>query len=466
MVSFRASARNVQDPVHGTMAFTGLSTIVVDLLGTPELSRLRHIKQLGLASFVFPGADHSRFQHSVGAAYTAKRFVEHLRSSGIDTTAEVLLPDESIVRDAAVAGLLHDLGHGPFSHVWEKHVIGDHFDRANWVCSLGLDFLNIDWNTKKWHEIVSLGLINWEDGALYERLSREEQGFPQRISRLLCGNGWPAYISPLLDGDVDVDRMDFLLRDSLFAGVTYGRIDIERLIECSRITHTPNSSGGRRRLALAFNERRGLNAIEQLLVGRRAMYRSVYLHKTVRAGEIHLGRVLHRLGVAVAEKRFTPRDPVLERALGGEALRQDEILRLTDGAVWALLVEVEEAIHELDKEDRDLTDLMTRFRSRNWLKLIAAGPRVAALRDQEDHGTQISAAIRSVIPEVSGMNHFVFDRCEYPGLLGRHRDDVFLERDGGELISLAASGLFSSRAEEVVRLYAPAEAMHAVRSLL
>jgi HD superfamily phosphohydrolase len=131
--------QRIQDSIHGLMEFRGMETLVVDVLRTPELQRLRRIRQLGLAHLVFPGAEHSRLVHSLGAAWLAVRFGRQL----IDTTRgfliDVLRPSPSSIRDFAVAALCHDLGHGPLSHAWEREVIGDKYDFDKWAAKLGLN---------------------------------------------------------------------------------------------------------------------------------------------------------------------------------------------------------------------------------------------------------------------------------------------------------------------------------------
>src|SRR5262245_43152849 len=128
----------IQDTVHGMMEFRGMETLVVEVLRTREIQRLRRIRQLGLVHLVFPGGEHSRLVHSLGVAYLAVLFGRQLRDSILDSVSSFLLPDETAIRDFALAALFHDLGHGPLSHAWEREIVGEGYDIARWKNGLGL----------------------------------------------------------------------------------------------------------------------------------------------------------------------------------------------------------------------------------------------------------------------------------------------------------------------------------------
>ncbi len=114
----RSGIQRIQDPVHGLMEFEGMETAIVEILRTPEMQRLRRIRQLGLTHFVFPGAEHSRLVHSLGTAYLAVKFGRHIADISKKYYVPSLCTDESAIRDIAIAALCHDLGHGPMSHPW------------------------------------------------------------------------------------------------------------------------------------------------------------------------------------------------------------------------------------------------------------------------------------------------------------------------------------------------------------
>src|SRR5579862_3727203 len=132
----KAGVQRIQDPVHGLMEFRGMETLVIDILRTPEIQRLRRVRQLGLAHLVFPGAEHSRLVHSLGAAWLAIRFGRQLAESSGSVLTDVLLPNSSSIRDLAIAALCHDLGHGPLSHAWEREVITSSWDYEAWAKKL------------------------------------------------------------------------------------------------------------------------------------------------------------------------------------------------------------------------------------------------------------------------------------------------------------------------------------------
>src|SRR3984893_4354238 len=130
------ATQRIQDSVHGLMEFHGMEKVVIEVLRTPEIQRLRRIRQLGLAHLVFPGAEHSRFVHSLGASHLVIRFCKQLRENQGDDLFKFFIPDVESIRDMAVAALCHDLGHGPLSHMWEREIVGDDYDCIKWANSL------------------------------------------------------------------------------------------------------------------------------------------------------------------------------------------------------------------------------------------------------------------------------------------------------------------------------------------
>jgi len=180
----RTRIQRVQDSVHGLMEFHGMETSVVEVLRSPELQRLRRIRQLGLAHFVFPGAEHSRLTHCLGAAHLAIKFTRQLQEAANGFLIPFLTPNQTSIRDAALAALCHDLGHGPLSHVWERVVVGESFDRERWLRALGLSPDPL-LEKLKWHELVGQALLAWPDGYLHKLLEQQEEGTSSRIRHLL-----------------------------------------------------------------------------------------------------------------------------------------------------------------------------------------------------------------------------------------------------------------------------------------
>jgi len=271
----------VHDPVHGAIKVSGLT---LDLLESAEVQRLAHIKQLGLAHLVFPGANHTRLEHSLGAMSISERLGEELE-----------LPDADRA-DLSVAAMLHDVGHGPFSHTLEGVV--------NAV--LGFD-----------HVQHGMRIIRGEADALPPGDRRElgdpapvveiiaGAGFdPQRIASLLEpahgptlfdyeegrrptdgeGAGGARHLRQLIAGAVDVDQIDYLMRDAHYTGVAQGVIDVDRLLQ-TLVVHEGE-------LCI---DRSGVSALEGMLVARGLMFTSVYLHRAARIAELMLARAVERL---------------------------------------------------------------------------------------------------------------------------------------------------------------------------
>jgi HD superfamily phosphohydrolase len=233
----------INDPVHGFIIIP--TDFIFDLLEHPYIQRLRRIKQLGLTSFVYPGATHSRFQHALGAVHLMALAIDNIRQKGTTITEE-----EAEAATAAI--LLHDIGHGPFSHALEKSIIA------------GLT-----------HEDLSVMLMN--------NLNEEFEG-KLDLALKIFNNTYPKkFLHQLVSGQLDMDRMDYLMRDSFYAGVAEGTIGTERIIKMLNVVDDQ-----------LVVEAKGIYSIEKFLIARRLMYWQVYFHKTVIAAENLLLQVLSR----------------------------------------------------------------------------------------------------------------------------------------------------------------------------
>jgi len=235
-----------------------VSGLILDLIKTPEFQRLRSIKQLGLAYLVYPGANHSRFEHSLGTYNIAKRLATEL---GLSEEEKTLLE---------TAALLHDIGHGPFSHTFEQ--IYEHYVRE-------YDHMHLGQN-------IILGKIDIIDGEIEERQFIPEildfYGYrPKEVADLILGKYEKRYLGQALHGDVDVDQLDYLVRDAHYTGVAHGIIDLERLLKVMKIHNNE----------LVVDEK-GVEAVEGMMVARALMYSRVYFHHTVKIAEGMLTRAL------------------------------------------------------------------------------------------------------------------------------------------------------------------------------
>ena len=251
----------INDPVFGFITLP--SELLYDLLQHPLVHRLTRIKQLGLTSYVYPGTQHTRFQHSLGALHLMTEAIKTLQNKGNEIT-----DDEANAVYAAI--LLHDLGHGPFSHTLEDFFFTNHS-----------------------HEEVGLALI--------EQLNQDFNGKLDLTLQILRGTYPKGYLHELVSGQLDMDRLDYLRRDSFFSGVTEGNIGSARIIKMLNIKND--------KLVV---EAKGIYSIENFLMSRRLMYWQVYLHKTAYAAEIMLHKTMLRA------RYVAQQDPTL---FGSESLR-------------------------------------------------------------------------------------------------------------------------------------------------
>ena len=242
----------INDPVFGFLSIP--NDLIYDVLQHPYVQRLNRIRQLGLSYLVYPGATHSRFGHSLGAMHLMQEAIRSLRLKGVDITEQ----EETA---AMIAILLHDIGHGPFSHVLE-HTIVD-----------GVT-----------HEDISLLMMLRINEDLHGQLD---------TAIAIFKNEYPKhFLHQLISSQLDVDRMDYLCRDSFFTGVQEGRVASERLLKMLDVRDD--------KLVVQI---KGIYSVEKFLVARRLMYWQVYLHKTSVAAEQHLIKILSRAKELARESR-------------------------------------------------------------------------------------------------------------------------------------------------------------------
>jgi HD superfamily phosphohydrolase len=264
--------------------------LLFKLLGAAEFQRLRRVRQLGMAHLAYPGADHSRYGHSLGAMETARRILDCLRRDhAIDEAAEIA---------CLAAVLLHDLGHGPFSHVFER-VSGIH------------------------HERITLQIIQDPGGEVHRLLAEYDPQLPARVADLVSGQGRRTFFHDILSSQLDADRLDYLLRDNLMTGSRYGDYDLNWLLHALTIDPTTG------RLAITW---KGVSAVEAYLQSRYHMYRNVYFHKVVRSAEAMVKLSLQRARLLAVQDRlpWPPREHVVFKSLLGQRLSTDEFTDLDD----------------------------------------------------------------------------------------------------------------------------------------
>jgi len=282
----------IRDSIHGDIKFKGL---FLDLLETPEIQRLYNIRQLGLAHLVFPGAHHTRLEHSLGTYNIASK------------AAEILNLDKNDREIITCAALLHDIGHGPFSHTLESILRDtldvDHIDLTEKLI-LG-EYEIFESEEKKF--ITSSGV--------YELLDKNNINHKE-LADIIRGKTYrKPYLSQLLNSTIDVDQLDYLIRDAYYTGVAYGVIDIERLLQ-TLIIHDNN-------LAIM---RKGVGVVENILMARGLMYSSVYFHKTVRIAELMLSKAIEMLPDAKPFEFFKMTDSELINDLKRMGSFQHEVV--------------------------------------------------------------------------------------------------------------------------------------------
>ncbi len=265
----------IRDPVHNIITFDGTpyDRLLLNLINTVEFQRLRRIKQLGMSELVFPGANHSRFSHSIGVMNTAQRILDR-----IEKVSGTKLTDEHRVAVLA-ASLLHNIGHGPFSHTFEK--VSD-----------------------ERHEVRTLEIIGDSSTEVHHRLSEFERQLPVTLAAFFDEDMEesrrdaviPPHLTQVVSSQLDADRFDYLLRDSHATGTDYGRFDLSWLIE-----HLYLDSDKRR----FYLSHKSLMAAEAYVFARYHMYRTVYFHKTTRSAEVML-RLLFRRYRELLDVAATP----------------------------------------------------------------------------------------------------------------------------------------------------------------
>ncbi len=329
----------LRDPVHGLVAFEGPEERVIEaLMDTAEVQRLRRIRQLGVTSLAFPGAEHSRFVHALGAAFVMKQLLVRLRalqdSLPID---QHVTPDRA--QEALAAAFVHDLGHGPLSHLFEESIPG-----------------------APAHETWTERIVLDPSTGVHKVLATIDSGLPARVADLVQGRHPLAYLAKAVSGEFDVDRCDYLLRDAHATGVRYGLYDLDWLLRSLRFA--PRADGASSP-ALAIDGAKGLPAIETFITARLFMFQQVYLHKATRSAEWMVRTILGR-AVAVlrsgAQLKGTPA-AVLTGARQ-DSIRLGDYLELDDGVLWEAIRSWEGAA------DAPLADLCKRIRARALFKTV------------------------------------------------------------------------------------------------
>lgn len=308
----------INDPVYGFINIPG--GLIFDLIEHPYFQRLRRIKQLGMTYLVYPGAVHSRFQHTIGAMHLINMAIEVIRGKGHEITEEE-------AEAAQIAILLHDIGHGPFSHALESCIIP----------SLP-------------HEQLSLMFMQQLNSGFNGKLDLAIKIFKNQYHK--------KFLHQLISGQLDMDRLDYLRRDSFFTGVTEGVVGSERIIKMLQVVDDN-----------LVVEAKGIYSVEKFLVARRLMYWQVYLHKTVVVAELILVKALERMKYLHQNKLFATDNPYFNYFLADNQLNNPaEIIKnfnmLDDYDIIYLLKQ------NINSEDIILSKLADSILNRKFPKII------------------------------------------------------------------------------------------------
>lgn len=374
----------LRDPVHGLVSFeSDEDQIVEKLLASKEVQRLRRIRQLGLTSFAFPGAEHTRFAHAIGAAHVMQRFVARLRQIDVDLPFWQRLTSER-ARAAIAAALLHDLGHGPLSHLFEE--------------AMPAAIAHETWTTR---------ILRSPETDVHRILMAEDPRLLESVVGLIHGENELPYLANTVSGLFDVDRCDYLLRDAHATGVGYGAYDLPWLLRSLRLepVHAPGDPSRDDEPAapgLAIDGVKGITAIENFVLARLFMFQQVYFHKTTRAAEFIIGSILRRAVALLRDGTSLPlRLRALEAAAVGNEPELSDYLELDDGVLLNAMRAWESA------KDPILSDLCKRLRARALFKTIElAGVESDATPEQALAVAQDAAARAGLAPDhYVGVDH-------------------------------------------------------------
>lgn len=310
-----------KDPVHRYVHVR--DRVIWDLIGTKEFQRLRRIKQLGTSYLTFHGAEHSRLNHSLGVYEIVRRILVNFEDRPKWNHEERLL--------CLCAALLHDLGHGPFSHSFEKVFKLDHenFTRA-----------------------IILG-----NTEVNQVLSKVSAAFPQKVADVINKTYHDKLVVSLISSQIDADRMDYLQRDAYFTGVSYGHFDMERILRVMRPVEDQ-----------VVVKATGMHAVEDYIMSRYQMYWQVYFHPVTRSAEVILSKILHRVKELFQNGYSFIAEPDLLIPFFEEKVSVEDYIRLDEAVVlyyfqmWA------------EESDAILSDLAHRFIDRKLFKYVEFNP--------------------------------------------------------------------------------------------
>ena len=334
-----------RDPVHDYVHIQ--DQIIIDLINSKEFQRLRRIKQLGTSSYTFHGAEHSRFNHSLGVYETTRRIVDKFEHNFPSQSTHDGLWDVNERLVVLCAALLHDIGHGPFSHTFEE------IFQTN-------------------HENLTQRIITSKETEINRILRGVDEEFPHKVASVINKSYPNQQVVQLISSQIDADRMDYLLRDGFYAGVSYGTFDLTRIL---RVIRPFNN-----KIVFDFS---GMHAVEDYIISRYQMYMQVYFHPVSRGMEEVLQNLFARAKYCYLHQESSMKTPItfLKPFLLGTWTLED-YLKLDDHIMSSYFT------HWCEEEDPILSDLANRFLSRKPFKSIIVNP---------EEKTELATALREVL---------------------------------------------------------------------
>ncbi len=322
-----AQVKVFRDPVHNLITIPAVDReLMLGLIDTPEFQRLRRIRQLGIGCLAYHGAEHSRLTHSLGTYHVARQMLDALRERyrGRDGYEDAVTELDTYRREILVAALLHDVGHGPFSHLFEKALP----------------------EPGEYPEDYPRDHEGWSQRIIRERFGErlQEAGVKvDMVTRLINKKNRDHLLAKdFISSQLDADRMDYLLRDSRAAGPRYGEFDLAWMLHALRVgkVNIPGETEGVWRLC--FDSEKAVHVVEEYIEAREFMYVQVYIHHTTRAYEAMLRNVLAlaaKIGGGEARQVPKPCPPALAKMLAGQSVTTEEYLSLDDFRVWSTLID-------------------------------------------------------------------------------------------------------------------------------
>jgi hypothetical protein len=346
--------QRLRDPVHGLIVFQHdqpVDQLAWALIGTPEFQRLRRIRQLGVSEFVFPSATHTRFAHSIGVFHVARTLINIIRRE-VGKKAF----DEDRAEVAAIAALLHDLGHGPFSHTFER--------------------VQKSRDASRKHEQWTAEIIRNGDGRVRPLLEAHRSGFAEEVAALLAAEDPTDIYHAVVSSSLDADRLDYLRRDRLMTGTGAGAIDFDWIMEHIRVreieidavdSEAPDETVSVPTFCL---DSKALPAAEQFLLARYTLHEQVYFHKATCCVEHMIARLLQQVAKWAKDLEAAPAmtglaaDHALLRFFARAQPGIQDYLALDDTVITAALGSMQTA------DDAGIAGLATRLRNRDLYKTL------------------------------------------------------------------------------------------------